>query len=40
MGDPAGAGPEICFKAVRELARVEHPLIIFGDANALSKLRS
>jgi 4-hydroxythreonine-4-phosphate dehydrogenase len=37
MGDPAGVGPEICLKAARDLARGEHPLVIFGDANVLSR---
>ncbi len=37
MGDPAGAGPEICLKACCEVARGEHSLVIFGDAEVLSR---
>ena len=39
MGDPAGIGPEICLRALREPAvRVRCTPVLFGDAAVLKRL--
>ncbi len=38
MGDPAGIGPEVCLKAIRDIDRESCAVILFGDAEVLRKL--
>ena len=37
MGDPAGVGPEICLKATRDHQGDRQALVLFGDADVLSR---
>ena len=39
MGDPAGIGPEICLRALREPAVLERCTpVLFGDADVLKRV--
>jgi 4-phospho-D-threonate 3-dehydrogenase / 4-phospho-D-erythronate 3-dehydrogenase len=41
MGDPAGIGPELCLRALREPAVLAHCVpVLFGDAGVLERVRA